>query len=34
MENKEDLATIISWENGMSTADTKSEVLFAASFLE
>lgn len=34
LENTEDLATIISWENGKSTADARSEVLFAASFLE
>ncbi|OJJ32856.1 hypothetical protein ASPWEDRAFT_42890 [Aspergillus wentii DTO 134E9] len=32
--NKEDIATLISWENGKASADAKGEVLFAASFLE
>lgn len=34
MENKDDLATLITWENGKASLDAKSEVLFAASFLE
>lgn len=34
IENKDDLATLITWENGKSSFDAVSEVLFAASFLE
>lgn len=34
MENAEDLATIISLENGKSKVDAQGEVLFATSFLE
>lgn len=34
MENKDDLATLITWENGKSVADAAGEVIFAASFLE
>ncbi|KAK1966587.1 succinate-semialdehyde dehydrogenase [Colletotrichum sublineola] len=34
MENKTDLATLITWENGKAQADAAGEVLFAASFLE
>lgn len=34
MENKDDLATLITWENGKAAPDAKGEVLFAASFLE
>lgn len=34
MENKEDLATLITWENGKAKPDAAGEVLFAASFLE
>lgn len=34
IENKDDLATIISWENGKASTDARNEVLFAASFLE
>ncbi|KAL2209587.1 aldehyde dehydrogenase [Sarocladium strictum] len=34
LENKDDLATLITWENGKSKADAAGEVLFAASFLE
>ncbi|KAH7034534.1 Aldehyde/histidinol dehydrogenase [Microdochium trichocladiopsis] len=34
LENKDDLATLITWENGKSRADAAGEVLFAASFLE
>ncbi|KGO54793.1 Aldehyde dehydrogenase, C-terminal [Penicillium expansum] len=34
MENQEDLATLITWENGKAKADAAGEVLFAASFLE
>ncbi|KAH6693852.1 Aldehyde/histidinol dehydrogenase [Plectosphaerella plurivora] len=34
LENKEDLATLITWENGKAQADAAGEVLFAASFLE
>lgn len=34
LENAEDLATLISWENGKAKADAAGEVLFAASFLE
>ncbi|CAG9983200.1 unnamed protein product [Clonostachys byssicola] len=34
LENKEDLAKLISWENGKAQADAMGEVQFAASFLE
>ncbi|KAK6349184.1 succinate semialdehyde dehydrogenase NADP+ linked [Orbilia blumenaviensis] len=34
MENKEDLATLITWENGKPTADALGEVNYAAAFLE
>ncbi|KAF3917729.1 Omega-crystallin [Dactylellina cionopaga] len=34
LENKEDLATLITWENGKPTADAIGEVTYAASFLE
>lgn len=34
MENKDDLATIITWENGKAKPDAVGEVVFAASFLE
>ncbi|KAJ5747147.1 succinate-semialdehyde dehydrogenase [Penicillium nucicola] len=34
MENKDDLATLITLENGKAKADAEGEVLFAASFLE
>lgn len=34
MENQEDLATLITLENGKAKADAAGEVLFAASFLE
>lgn len=34
MENADDLATIITWENGKPTADAKGEVVYAANFLE
>ncbi|KAJ6256727.1 putative succinate-semialdehyde dehydrogenase [Drechslerella dactyloides] len=34
MENKEDLATLITWENGKPTADALAEVNYAAGFLE
>ncbi|RAH81527.1 putative succinate-semialdehyde dehydrogenase [Aspergillus japonicus CBS 114.51] len=34
MENQQDLATLITWENGKATPDAAGEVLFAASFLE
>ncbi|KAJ5723267.1 Aldehyde/histidinol dehydrogenase [Penicillium malachiteum] len=33
-ENKEDLATLITWENGKAGPDAAGEVQFAASFLE
>lgn len=32
--NKEDIATLITWENGKAKPDATGEVLFAASFLE
>jgi succinate-semialdehyde dehydrogenase / glutarate-semialdehyde dehydrogenase len=32
--NSDDLATLISWENGKAQADAMGEVMFAASFLE
>ncbi|EWC44652.1 putative succinate-semialdehyde dehydrogenase [Drechslerella stenobrocha 248] len=34
VENKEDLATLITWENGKPTADALGEVNYAASFFE
>lgn len=34
LENRQDLATIISWENGKAQTDAMGEVMFAASFLE
>lgn len=34
MENKDDLATLITWENGKAKPDAAGEVIFAASFLE
>ena len=34
LENKEDLATIITWENGKPIVDARGEVSYAASFLE
>lgn len=34
LENKDDLATLITLENGKSKADAAGEVLFAASFIE
>ncbi|KAK2729277.1 succinate-semialdehyde dehydrogenase [Colletotrichum kahawae] len=34
MENQNDLATLITWENGKAKADAAGEVVFAASFLE
>lgn len=34
MENAEDLATLIGWENGKASVDANGEVLFAAGFLE
>lgn len=34
MQNKDDLATIITWENGKPLADAHTEVVYAASFLE
>ncbi|KAL4895341.1 Aldehyde/histidinol dehydrogenase [Aspergillus ambiguus] len=34
MENKDDLATLITWENGKAGPDAVGEVNFAASFLE
>lgn len=34
MENKQDLATLITLENGKAQADAAGEVLFASSFLE
>ncbi|KAG5815854.1 hypothetical protein H9Q74_011459 [Fusarium xylarioides] len=34
LENKEDLAALITWENGKSYVDAAGEVMFAASFLE
>jgi succinate-semialdehyde dehydrogenase / glutarate-semialdehyde dehydrogenase len=33
-ENSEDIATLITWENGKPLADAKGEVAYAASFLE
>ncbi|KAK5657049.1 hypothetical protein OQA88_3575 [Cercophora sp. LCS_1] len=34
VENADDLATLITWENGKPTADAKGEVTYAANFLE
>jgi succinate-semialdehyde dehydrogenase/glutarate-semialdehyde dehydrogenase len=34
LENKEDLAALITWENGKPIADARGEVSYAASFLE
>ncbi|KAF2136917.1 uncharacterized protein K452DRAFT_312826 [Aplosporella prunicola CBS 121167] len=34
MENKDDLATIITWENGKAKPDAAGEVVFSASFIE
>lgn len=34
LENKEDLATLITWENGKPTADALAEVNYAAGFFE
>lgn len=34
MENKDDLATLITWENGKAKSDAMGEVLFSANFLE
>ncbi|KAM0427849.1 hypothetical protein ACHAPT_007308 [Fusarium lateritium] len=34
MENKDDLATLITWENGKAQSDAAGEAVFAASFLE
>ena len=34
MENVEDLATLITWENGKPTADAKGEATYAANFFE
>ncbi|KAF3936590.1 Omega-crystallin [Dactylella cylindrospora] len=34
LENKEDLATLITWENGKPTADALGEVNYAAAFFE
>lgn len=33
IENQEDLATIISWENGKASPDAKGEVLMTANFI-
>jgi len=33
-ENAEDLATLITWENGKPIADAKGEVAYASSFYE
>jgi acyl-CoA reductase-like NAD-dependent aldehyde dehydrogenase len=33
VENADDLATLITWENGKPTADAKGEVTYAANFL-
>ena len=33
-ENSQDLATLITWENGKPLADAKGEVAYAASFFE
>lgn len=34
VDNTEDLATLITWENGKPTADAKGEVAYAANFFE
>lgn len=34
VENAEDLATLITWENGKPLADAKGEVTYAANFFE
>ncbi|KAI9888325.1 MAG: succinate semialdehyde dehydrogenase NADP+ linked [Vezdaea aestivalis] len=34
VENADDLATLITWENGKPTADAKGEVIYAANFFE
>lgn len=34
IENQDDLATLITWENGKAMPDAKGEVQFAASFFE
>ena len=34
MENSEDLARLITWESGKAIVDAKSEVVYAASFIE
>jgi len=34
VQNSEDLATLITWENGKPTADAKGEVTYAANFFE
>jgi succinate-semialdehyde dehydrogenase/glutarate-semialdehyde dehydrogenase len=34
VENSEDLATLITWENGKPLADAKGEVTYAANFFE
>lgn len=34
LANKEDIAMLITWENGKAKPDATGEVLFAASFLE
>lgn len=34
MQNSEDLAMLITWENGKPLADAKNEVSYAAGFLE
>jgi succinate-semialdehyde dehydrogenase / glutarate-semialdehyde dehydrogenase len=34
LDNAEDLATLITWENGKPLADAKGEVAYAASFFE
>jgi succinate-semialdehyde dehydrogenase/glutarate-semialdehyde dehydrogenase len=34
VENSDDLATLITWENGKPLADAKGEVTYAANFFE
>jgi len=34
MENQQDIATLITWENGKPTADAMGEAAYAASFFE
>jgi succinate-semialdehyde dehydrogenase/glutarate-semialdehyde dehydrogenase len=34
MENQEDLATILTWENGKTYAEAKGEIAYSASFFE